>query len=44
MVGCVTGQISLKFSIQGNMYIFPPITFPRVVIIKLLSINTTIDI
>jgi hypothetical protein len=44
MVGCVTGQISLKCSRQGNVYIFPPITFTRVVTIKLLWINTIIDI
>ena len=44
MVGCVTGQISLKYSIHGNVYIFPPITYTRVVIIKLRSINTNVDI
>jgi len=44
VVGYVTGQISLKYSSHGNMYIFPPVTFTRVVIIKFLSINITIDI
>jgi len=33
VVGYVTGQISLKYSRQGNVYIFRPITFTRVVII-----------